>query len=69
MLEEGLHTDVIIFTLSGSVDSHQAILVVKYLIRILSNFKQKRSAITYINDVTLGSYLAFFSYLYGDLKY
>jgi speckle-type POZ protein len=72
MLEEGIHTDVTIFTASGSIGAHRAILAARSPVfdsMFSHNLSEKQSATVHINDMALEPCRALLSYLYGNLKY
>ena len=69
MLDEGLHTDVTIFTSSGSVGAHRAVLASRSPVfnsMFHHDLTEKQSSTVHINDMTLESCRALLHYLYGN---
>ena len=72
MLDEGLHTDVTIFTSSGSVAAHRAVLASRSPVfnsMFHHDLTEKQSSTVHINDMTLESCRALLRYLYGNLEH
>jgi speckle-type POZ protein len=72
MLDEELHTDVTIFTSSGSVGAHRAVLASRSPVfnsMFHHDLTEKQSSTVHINDMTLESCRALLRYLYGNLEH
>jgi speckle-type POZ protein len=72
MLDEGQHTDVTIFTSTGSVGAHRAILASRSPVfnsMFHHDLTEKQSSTVHINDMTLESCHALLHYLYGNPKH
>ncbi|KAI5668694.1 hypothetical protein M9H77_18547 [Catharanthus roseus] len=71
MLDESIHTDVIINTADGTVRAHKAILSASSPVfhsMFQHNLKEKESSTIDIEDMSTESCLALLSYLYGTIK-
>jgi speckle-type POZ protein len=69
MLDEGQHTDVTIFTSTGSVGAHRAILASRSPVfnsMFHHDLTEKQSSTVHIKDMTLESCRALLHYLYGN---
>ncbi|XP_072992904.1 BTB/POZ domain-containing protein At1g21780 [Typha latifolia] len=71
MLTEGIHADVTINTADGVLKAHKAILAASSPVfesMFLHDLKEKESSTINIEDMTLESCSALFSYIYGNIK-
>ncbi|XP_068663408.1 BTB/POZ domain-containing protein At1g21780 [Aristolochia californica] len=71
MLGEGIHTDVTINTLNGSLRAHKAILSASspvFASMFTHDLKEKESSTINIEDMSLESCTALLSYVYGSIN-
>uniref|UniRef100_A0A0D6R2C6 BTB domain-containing protein n=1 Tax=Araucaria cunninghamii TaxID=56994 RepID=A0A0D6R2C6_ARACU len=72
MLDDGLHTDVTINTVNGSVRAHRAVLAARSPVfesMFLHDLKEKESSIINIEDISVEACMALLSYIYGGIKH
>ena len=71
MLNDGLHADVTIKTVDGTLRAHKAVLSASSPVfesMFYHNLKEKASSTIHIEDMSLESCMAFLNYLYGTIN-
>ncbi|KAK4278237.1 hypothetical protein QN277_016107 [Acacia crassicarpa] len=72
MLEENIHTDIMINVADGSIQAHRAVLAARspvFKSMFSYNLKEKESSAIDMPDMSVEACQAFLSYIYGSIKH